>query len=122
MLRDYGIDDGREIFYAIYLDTRHKPIGPVYPVTVGSLNASLVHPREVFRPAVQHGAQALIVGHNHPSGDSMPSLDDMQLTQRLSKVGELLGIPLIDHIILGQDSHTSIREYGWPGGDSSEDD
>lgn len=106
-----GLD--RERFVALYLDTRHR-ITDVETVSVGSLNASLVHPREVFRPAVAMRAAAVIVAHNHPSGCAEPSGDDLELTGRLDRCGELLGIALLDHLVVGADEIVSIREYGWP--------
>ncbi len=106
-----GLD--RERFLALYLDTRHR-ITEVETVSVGSLNASLVHPREVFRPAVAMRAAAVIVAHNHPSGCAEPSGDDLELTARLDRCGELLGIALLDHLVVGGEDIVSIREYGWP--------
>lgn len=106
-----GLD--RERFLALYLDTRHR-ITDVETVSVGSLNASLVHPREVFRPAVALRAAAVIVAHNHPSGCAEPSGDDLELTARLDRCGELLGIALLDHLVAGADEIVSIREFGWP--------
>lgn len=113
MLREEfrGLD--RERFLALYLDTRHRVIA-VETVSLGSLNASLVHPREVFKPAVSLSAAAVIVAHNHPSGSAVPSGDDLDLTARLHKCGDLLGIALLDHLIAGDVEITSIREYGWP--------
>ena len=87
----------------------------VRTVSVGTLNASLVHPREVFRPAVTLQAAALVVAHNHPSGCARPSGDDLELTRRLARCGGLLGIELLDHLIVGDGEVASIREQGWPG-------
>lgn len=106
-----GLD--RERFLALYLDTRHR-VQAVETVSVGSLNASLVHPREVFKTAVGLSAAALIVAHNHPSGCPQPSGDDLELTARLAGCGELLGIALLDHLVFGDGEIISIREYGWP--------
>jgi len=106
-----GLD--RERFLALYLDTRHR-LKAVETVSVGSLNASLVHPREVFKPAVAMSAAAIIVAHNHPSGDPDPSGDDLELTARLDRCGDLLGIALLDHLVAGDEEIISIREYGWP--------
>jgi DNA repair protein RadC len=107
-----GLD--RERFLALYLDTRHR-IQAAETVSIGSLNASLVHPREVFKPAVAMSAAAVIVAHNHPSGDARPSGDDIDLTARLDRCGDLLGIALLDHLVVGDGEIISIREYGWPG-------
>jgi DNA repair protein RadC len=106
-----GLD--RERFLALYLDTRHRVVA-VETVSIGSLNASLVHPRELFKPAVAMSAAAVIVAHNHPSGDPSPSGDDLELTARLDRCGDLLGIALLDHLVAGHEEIISIREYGWP--------
>ncbi|MBK6897967.1 MAG: DNA repair protein RadC [bacterium] len=103
----------REHFLALHLDARHR-VTRVETVSVGCLDASLVHPREVFRGAVARGAAALIVAHNHPSGCAEPSRDDLELTARLAGCGRLLGIELLDHIVMGRGEHTSLREHGWP--------
>lgn len=107
----------REHFLALYLDTRHR-LTAVETVSIGSLNASLVHPREVFRPAVGMTAAAVIVAHNHPSGCPEPSRDDLDLTARLSGCGRLLGIELLDHLIVGGEQVYSIRQHGWPDRDA----
>ncbi len=109
-----GLD--RERFLALYLDTRHRVLA-LETVSVGSLNASLVHPREVFQPAVAMASAALVVAHNHPSGCAQPSADDIDLTARLDRCGELLGIALLDHLVVGAGEIISIREYGWPATD-----
>ncbi|MBK9496750.1 MAG: JAB domain-containing protein [Xanthomonadales bacterium] len=115
--------DSREKFGVVILDARHAPMAPPQTVSIGSLNASLVHPREVFAPAIVARAAAVIVYHNHPSGDPRPSADDLELTGRLDRAGELLGLALLDHFILcpgdlhgesAKRAYTSIREYGWP--------
>jgi len=106
-----GLD--RERFLALYLDTRHRVV-EAETVSIGSLNAALVHPREVFKPAVAMSAAAVIVAHNHPSGDPSPSGDDLDLTARLDRCGDLLGIALLDHLVVGDEEIISIREYGWP--------
>lgn len=106
-----GLD--RERFVALYLDTRHRLLDRE-TVSIGSLNASLVHPREVFKSAVLISAAALVVAHNHPSGCARPSGDDLELTARLDRCGELLGISLLDHLVVGEREIVSIREYGWP--------
>jgi DNA repair protein RadC len=81
-------------------------------VSVGTLNQTLVHPREVFYPAIRHKAASLLIAHNHPSGDPTPSQADIRLTRQLQEAGELLGIPLKDHLVLGAGSYVSLREYG----------
>jgi DNA repair protein RadC len=89
-----------EVFGVLCLTTRYDPLA-FHEVSRGSLDATTVHPREVFKAAVLINAAAIIVGHNHPSGDPQPSADDCQLTERLRRAGELLGIPLIDHVVIG---------------------
>jgi len=91
---------------------KHRPIA-YHLVSRGTLDACLVHAREVFRAAIAGGAAAIIVAHNHPSGDPAPSADDCTLTRRLSEGGELLGIPVLDHVVLGRDGrYSSFRELG----------
>lgn len=101
----------KEHFLAVLLNTRHLPIR-VEVVSIGSLNASIVHPREVFRPAIQEGAASIILAHNHPSGDPTPSADDLEITQRLRRVGEMVGIEVLDHLVLGNGEPLSMREKG----------
>lgn len=99
----------REHFIALYLSTRNRVIAQE-TISVGSLNASIVHPREVFRPALLHAAAALILAHNHPSGDPEPSQEDADITRRMHEAGKLLGIELLDHVVLAADGYTSLRE------------
>lgn len=98
-----------EHFGVLLLDTRHRLIRDVV-VSVGSLDASLVHPREVFRAAAEHSAAALVLFHNHPSGDPAPSAEDLTLTRRLVQAGELMGIGVVDHVVLGDGCWHSVRE------------
>ncbi|MES2060021.1 MAG: DNA repair protein RadC [Patescibacteria group bacterium] len=100
-------DSKREHFVAFYLDTQNNVIERRI-ISIGTLNTSLVHPREVFEPAVSLSASIVIVAHNHPSGELSPSLEDKQVTLRLKEAGELLGIELADHIILTKDSFKSL--------------
>ncbi len=95
-----GMD--RELFVVMALDAKHKVIG-FNIVSVGSLVSSIVHPREVFKPVILLNAAAVIVAHNHPSGDCSPSPEDHALTKRLREGGELLGIPVLDHLVLSDD-------------------
>ncbi len=105
-----GMD--REHFWALALNTKNQLIRLV-EVSVGSLNASVVHPRELFKDAVRVSAAALVVVHNHPSGDPTPSGADIQLTRRLVKAGDVLGIELLDHVIIGDGGdHSSLRDMG----------
>lgn len=99
----------REVFKAILLDNKNRILREL-TISEGSLTASLVHPREVFNPAIRESAAALIVVHNHPSGDPTPSREDRELTRRLSAAGELIGIRLLDHVILGHGRHVSFAE------------
>lgn len=105
-------DANCEHFYGVYLNARHA-VMEVRLISVGSLNASIVHPREVFRPAVAMSAAALVIAHNHPSGQTDPSDDDLALTRRLVQVGELLGITIVDHLIVANGSFTSFRQAGY---------
>lgn len=106
-----GID--REQFVICGLDAKHRIIG-LNIVSVGSLTVSIVHPREVFKPLILMNACAALCAHNHPSGDPDPSSEDRVLTARLRQAGELLGITLLDHIILGDDRTYSFADHSWP--------
>jgi len=101
----------QENFVAVYLDTKHRVIADQI-ITKGTLNSSLIHPREVFYGAIKHCAHALIILHNHPSGDPRPSEEDLNVTRILRETGEIMGIALIDHIILGQGTWWSWKEEG----------
>ena len=101
----------REMFVALLLDGKNGVIG-FNVVSVGSLTAALVHPREVFKPVILANAAAIILAHGHPSGDPEPSAEDRALTERLEHAGELLGIRVLDHIILGDGTYRSKGE-GW---------
>ena len=106
----YDLDaQPEEVFCAIYLNTKHC-VEAAHIVSKGSLNASIVHPREVFKPAFLHNASAVMVFHNHPSGDPTPSREDINVTKRLKDAGEMLGIDLLDHIIVAGNIYHSIRE------------
>ena len=103
-------DVAKEHFVAVYLDTKNKIIAD-QTITIGILNASLIHPREVFYGAIKHLAHAVIVIHNHPSGDPEPSSEDLEVTKRLQKTGEVMGIKLLDHIIIGKNNWWSWQEH-----------
>ena len=95
-----GIQEkAKEHFKLVLLNTRNKIIG-ISTISIGTLNASLVHPREVFKDAIVHSASSIILVHNHPSDDPDPSDDDVTLTQRLAEAGRLMGIEVLDHIII----------------------
>ena len=98
----------REHFVVLLLNARHELIGTEV-VSVGSLNASIVHPREVFLPAVSASAASVILAHNHPSGDPEPSEEDLSITKRLVEVGELIGIGVLDHVIVASRGLVSFR-------------
>lgn len=104
-----GLD--RERFEVVLLDTKHRVLG-IEMVSLGGLDSAPVHPREVFKPAVRRGAAAVILGHNHPSGDPAPSPEDGEMTRRLVGSGDLLGIPVLDHIIVGERRFCSLRAEG----------
>ena len=97
-----------EEFHSLQLNARHEVQRRVL-VSRGSLNASIVHPREVFRPAILGAAASIILVHNHPSGDPEPSEEDLAITRRLVQVGELVGITVLDHVILAKNGYTSLR-------------
>lgn len=97
-----------EQFTVLLLNARHESIG-IETVSVGSLNASIVHPREVFRPAIVHSAASIVLVHNHPSGDPEPSEEDLSITKRLVQVGELVGISVLDHVIIADRGTVSFR-------------
>lgn len=101
-----------ECFWALYLDAKGRLLRE-RRVSEGTLTASLVHPREVFAPALLHRAAAVVVAHNHPSGDPEPSAEDQATTRRLQRAGRLLGIDLLDHVIVGQGRYNSFLENGW---------
>ena len=102
-------DHKKEHFVIFYLDSRNQEIKREI-ISVGSLNANLVHPREVFEPAVRHLAAQVILAHNHPSGDPEPSEDDLEITKRLTESGKILGIEVIDHIIVVKNGFLSFKE------------
>jgi DNA repair protein RadC len=110
-------DAPHERFLVVLLDGRHRVIRPVL-TSQGTLTASLVHPREVFAPALREPAAAVVLVHNHPSGDPTPSREDREITARLVAAGELLGIPVLDHVVVAEQGYVSLREdgsFGPPG-------
>ncbi len=102
----------QEHFVAVLLDSKNKVIR-VANVHIGTLTMSLVGPREVFRIAIREGASSIIVAHNHPSGDPTPSPEDHEVTRRLVEVGQLLDIPVLDHVIIGDPASVSFSRKGW---------
>jgi len=101
----------REHFQAILLDTKHRVLD-IVSISVGSLNATTVHPREVFKEAIRKSAAAVVLVHNHPSGQAEPSREDVRITEQLRAAGEIVGIQVVDHIILGDGQFYSFREHG----------
>lgn len=102
----------REHFWTLALNTKNRLLRTI-EVSVGSLSASIVHPRELFKEAVRLSAASVVVVHNHPSGDPAPSGADIQLTRRLTRAGEVLGIHVLDHVIIGDSGqHASLKELG----------
>ena len=100
------VDQDKEHFWTIGLNSKNR-IKYIELVSLGSLTSSLVHPREVFRLAVMKGVASIAAVHNHPSGDPAPSRDDIEITARLKKAGDILGIKMLDHIIIGKNKHYS---------------
>jgi len=104
-------DKKQEHFYAIYLDIKNKIIKDKL-LFIGTINYSMVHPREIFKEAYLIGAISIIIVHNHPSGEVLPSKNDIETTKQLDAVGKLMGIPIIDHIIIGENKYYSFCENG----------
>lgn len=106
-------ESDREQFFLICLNVKNEPTA-IHTVSIGSLDSSIVHPRETFKAAVLANASSIIVAHNHPSGDPTPSQPDLEVTKRLQEAGELLGIPVLDHIIVGTEgAYVSLKEGGY---------
>jgi DNA repair protein RadC len=104
-------DERKEHFICLYLNARNQIIHKE-TVSIGSLSASIVHPREVFLVAITHSAASIILAHNHPSGDVSPSQDDIDLTHRLVRAGEIMGIEILDHIIVASTDFVSLKSRG----------
>ena len=99
----------KEHFVVLYLNAKNQLVHKE-TISMGTLNANLVHPREVFEPALKYSAAQIIAAHNHPSGDPKPSEDDLELTKRLTEAGKMMGIELMDHVIVSKNSHFSFKE------------
>jgi DNA repair protein RadC len=112
LIKQYLGDVDREHFVVVCLDTKNQPTS-IQTCHIGSLNSSIVHPREVFKSAILSNSASILVGHNHPSGNSTPSREDIEVTKRLVEVGQLLGIELLDHIVLGDTEFISLKEKGY---------
>ena len=100
-----------EVFAILCLSTKHRVIA-FHEVSRGTLDSTLVHPREVFKAALLANAAAIVVSHNHPSGDPSPTLEDLEVTTRLVAAGEILGIPVLNHIVIGDGRYFSFKEAG----------
>jgi DNA repair protein RadC len=109
--RDQLGKEKREFFYVVLLDNKNKKIRDV-KVSEGSLTASLVHPREVYNPVIRESAAAVIFVHNHPSGDPAPSPEDIEITRRLKEVGQVMGVRVLDHVVIGSDRYFSFSDKG----------
>jgi DNA repair protein RadC len=101
----------RETFWVVLLDTKNRILTDA-KISEGSLSAAVVHPREVFRPAVEESAAAVILVHNHPSGDPTPSAEDVAITRRLREAGDVVGVKVLDHVVIGTTSYASFVERG----------
>jgi DNA repair protein RadC len=102
----------QEHFVCLYLNTKNQVIHK-QTIFIGSLNASIVHPREVFREALKRSAASIICLHNHPSGDPAPSREDIEVTKRLAECGKIIGVDLLDHLIIGENKFVSLKEKGY---------
>ncbi len=101
----------KEAFFLLSLNTQNGIIA-IRTISIGSLNANIVHPREVFRAALIDDAAFIIVAHNHPSGDPTPSREDIEITKKLAETGKIMGIDVLDHVIIGDGRHFSMKEAG----------
>lgn len=110
-VRKILLDNSREQFIALYLDGAHR-VASFSIVSIGTANQATVHPREVFQRAIGAGAIALVIAHNHPSGQTQPSDEDQNVTRQLKAAGELLGIRLLDHVIVSEGGYYSFLEAG----------
>jgi DNA repair protein RadC len=104
-------DSNKEFFMALYLNTKNGVLKQEI-ISIGSLNANVVHPREIFKTACMISAAYIIVAHNHPSGDPTPSREDIEITKKLYEAGKMMGIELLDHVILGYDRNYGFKESG----------
>ncbi|MCA1056965.1 DNA repair protein RadC [Rossellomorea aquimaris] len=112
LTKRFFLDLDREHFIVICLDTKNQPTA-INVCHIGSLSASIVHPREVLKPAVLSNSASIIVAHNHPSTDPTPSKEDIEVTKRLAESGKILGIELLDHIVVGDEKFVSLKEKGY---------
>lgn len=111
LVREFLETADREMLLVVCLDTKNQPTC-INIASIGTLNSSLLHPREIFKPAILGNAASIIISHNHPSGDTTPSTEDINVTHRVKEASKLLCIDLLDHIIIGFDSYVSLKEKG----------
>lgn len=111
IMREFVGSSDREVFIVLSMNTKNEPTH-IEKVSVGSLNVSIIHPREVFKLAILSNAANIILGHNHPSGHPQPPYEDIEATKHLYEVGKLIGIDVLDHIIFTDDSFYSLKESG----------
>ncbi len=102
-------DSNKEFFMALYLNTKNGVLKQEV-ISIGSLNANIVHPREIFKTACMISASSIIVAHNHPSGDPAPSREDIEITKKLFEAGKMMGIELLDHVIIGHKRNYGFKE------------
>lgn len=112
LVKSFLVDVDREYFLVICLDTKNQPTA-INICHMGSLNASIVHPREVLKPAILSNSASIIVAHNHPSSDPTPSREDIEVTKRLCEASKIIGIDLLDHLVVGVDRYISLKEKGY---------
>lgn len=110
--REHLAAETREHFYAVLLDNKHRKIRDVL-LSLGSLTSSIVHPRDCFHQVVRHSAAAVIFCHNHPSGDPTPSKEDIEITRRLREVGDIMGVRVLDHVVIGRGRYVSFVDDGY---------
>lgn len=112
LMKEFLGDVDREHFIVLCMDTKNQPTC-IQTVHIGSLNSSIVHPREVLKPAILSNSCSCIVAHNHPSNDTTPSPEDIAVTKRLAEAGEIIGIEVLDHLIMCDDHFLSLKEKGY---------
>jgi DNA repair protein RadC len=111
LIREFLQNSDREHFIVVFLDSRSAVIG-LHTVSIGTLTESLVHPREVFKAAIVANAASIVVAHNHPSGTAHTSEADISVTNKLKEAGRIIGIPVEDHVVIGDEKYFSFREEG----------
>ena len=111
LVRQFIEDLDREAMVVVALNAKSEPIC-LQVVSTGSLSASIVHPREVFKVAILSNAYSILLAHNHPSGDTTPSQEDISITKRLKNAADIMGVPMLDHIIIGSGNYYSLKENG----------